>query len=205
MRSAVRRELAIPDDAVVFLTVGRITPAKGQSTVVQALLAATRQRQDLYAVFAGEPQNHDEAGKAYYRELQAFVADNGLGGHVIFAGFVEEIDRLYAAADVSVLPTHTEAFPRAITEAYAFGLPCIATCVGGIPEIVEHGRNGFLFEVDDNGALAGHMLELVAHPELRREFGERGQQWVADNLSPERHAEMVMSLYAAVLGRAGRC
>ena len=96
--------------------------------------------------------------------LEARAATLSLGGAVSFLGHCEDIPARLAASDLFVLPSRSEAFPNAVLEAMAIGLPTIASAVGGLLEVIDHGRNGVLVPPGDAGALAAEICALMADP-----------------------------------------
>jgi glycosyltransferase involved in cell wall biosynthesis len=88
----------------------------------------------------------------------------------------EALTRLYAEADVFVLPTKAECFGIVLTEAMGAGLPCVSCPTGGVPEVVEHGASGLLVPPDDASALGEALETLVTDKGLRRRLGQRGRE-----------------------------
>lgn len=108
--------------------------------------------------------------------LRALCQDLSLDGHVTFYGRVENqhIPGIYEQLDVLVVPSiWPENNPVTIIEAMASGIPVIASNIGGIGELVEEGSTGFLVPPRDSAALAERIMRFLAHPELRREMGEK--------------------------------
>lgn len=103
-----------------------------------------------------------------------------LGERATFLGSVpyESMPAVYDAMDAFVLPSHTEGLPRTVLEAQAGGTPVVATRVGGVPEVVEHGETGLLAAPRDVGALAAHLATLAGDGDRRRSLGDAGQRAV---------------------------
>jgi glycosyltransferase involved in cell wall biosynthesis len=95
--------------------------------------------------------------------------------NVRFTGWVDNVADYYGAMDVFAFPSRNEALGSAILEAMSFGLPVVASRVGGIPEIVRDGVEGFLFHENDSNALAERILDLAGNVELRRRLGEQAR------------------------------
>src|SRR6202011_4083955 len=102
----------------------------------------------------------------------------GLHEHFVLAGFRADLDRWLSAFDVTVLPSHTEGLPNVVLEAFAAGVPVVATAVGGTPEVVEDGVNGYLVPAGDPVSLAEKIALLLRSEALRREMGARGKATV---------------------------
>ena len=101
-----------------------------------------------------------------------------LEGIVIFHGELgsDALAQFYSRADILVHPSHTEAFPRVIVEAMGHSLPCVATAVGGTPEAVENGRNGYLVPVGKPDEMARRVLDILTHEETCRAFSQEADR-----------------------------
>lgn len=167
VRAAARSELGIPPNAPLAITVAVLRPPKGIDDMLAAMPAAFDRLPDLHYLVVGE-------GSARY-DLERLVSEHGLDDRVIFAGNRSDVPRMLAAADIFVLPTHTEALPTAVAEAMAAGLPVVATRVGGIPEMVDS-DTGILVEPGDRDGLAVAVCDILADADMGRSLGERGAQ-----------------------------
>ncbi len=128
------------------------------------------------------------------------LGKNGCAEHVKFWGKVDNtrIWEAYRETDVLVLPSiWPENHPVSITEAMSSGIPVIASRIGGIPELVEHGKTGFLFESGNPADLAAKMDRLVADPKLREVFGRTGQIRMRDNTYPNQ-VQKLLHIYQSV-------
>ena len=105
----------------------------------------------------------------------------------------------YSAADVFLLPTLADNLPNTLIESLACATPAVATDVGGVPEIVEDGRNGLLRPIDAD-ALGGALADLLADGELRRRLGGAGRESVLERFRLETQARRYRELYESVLG-----
>jgi glycosyltransferase involved in cell wall biosynthesis len=128
-----------------------------------------------------------------------------LGSSIIFQPFVPPSARYLRALDLFVLPSRWEAFPIAVLEAMACGIPQVATDVGGTPEAVEHGETGLLVPPGDPAALARAAAELVHDPERRARMAEAGRQRHASLFTVERMVAQTAGVYEEALsgGRSG--
>jgi glycosyltransferase involved in cell wall biosynthesis len=187
----------VPDrrghETVQFLFLGRIDDRKGAFELLDAyhaLPAATRASTRI--VFAGDGR---------VGELQRRAAE--IGPDVVVHSWLdrEERDHLLAASDVLVLPSHHEGVPMAILEAMAYGLPVIATPVGGIPDVVQHGREGLLVEAGDQAALTTALARMVAEPALRASWG-RAARATAESLDVTSYGQRLLEFYQAITADA---
>lgn len=164
IRAALRRRLAIPDEALVIGSVGRMVPLKDFVTLLQAAETLMPDVENLHVVLVG-------AGPEL-AALRKYV-DNSppLSGHVAFTGATDEIGELLNAMDIFVLPSLMEGMSNTLLEAMAVGLPVIATRVGGNPEVLAEGRCGYLFTPQDVTELAALLRILANNRQLRKNFG----------------------------------
>ncbi|MHC4430422.1 MAG: glycosyltransferase [Planctomycetota bacterium] len=152
-KSEARRMLGLSPEAFVFGTVGRLAPTKGLGFLVEAFSRAKEHIPSAQLVLLG-----DGPARA---QLERQALDSSCGGSIHFLGHKDNIEQLYRAMDVFVLSSIAEGMPRAILEAMAAGVPCIATEVGGIPEIINSPEVGLLVRPSDPDALAGAMVTLA--------------------------------------------
>jgi glycosyltransferase involved in cell wall biosynthesis len=159
----------------VVLYLGRLNPLKGPQYLIRAAPTIVREYPDATFLFVGPEQS------GYSGSLRALASNLGVDSHVHFLGPIYDLQKkmqAYASCDVFVLPTAFEGTSQAIFEAMAQGKPVVATRVGGIPSQIDDGREGFLVEYADSGALASKVLEVLKTPGLAAEMGARGRQRV---------------------------
>nr|WP_281173804.1 glycosyltransferase family 4 protein [Deferrisoma camini] len=160
-------------DGSRILFVGDLLPVKGVDLLVRAFgrLRAGGIRCSLTLVGVGPERT----------SLEETAADLGVAGEVRFRGQVpnQEVLAEMLQADVLVLPSRREGLPNVLLEAMAAGCPVVASTAGGIPEIVDGGRNGLLFPAGDGDALFARLQELLTSPGLRCRLAEGGREYVA--------------------------
>ena len=115
--------------------------------------------------------------------LESQIVARGLQGRFHIAGHHSDLDKYYPHLDLLALPSYTEGLPNVVLEAFAAGVPVVATAVGGTPEAVLHGINGYLVEAGDSRALAGRIADMLADPARRREMAANGQRYVRQEFS----------------------
>ena len=174
-------------DPVVFGFVGRFVPIKNLPLLIDAFARVHAERPEARLVLVG-----DGEGRA---SLEADVAARGIQQAVAFAGWRQDLAAVYREVDVMVLTSLNEGTPVAIIEAMAAGLAAIATEVGGVPDVVEHGVNGVLIPSESAAALAGAMLALARDPLERRRLGLAGREMVRARFGAERLVADVAWLY----------
>jgi glycosyltransferase involved in cell wall biosynthesis len=186
-KAALRSRLGLPLDAPLALFVGRLSPEKrvGLLTGAWATVRAAIPQACLMIVGGGP----DEV---------ALKQQAGEG--VLFMGSQPDVLPYLQAADLFVLPSAAEGLSLALLEALACGLPAIATAVGGNPEVIAQGENGWLVPPDDPAALAAAIRTLLADDKLRRSLGEHGRAQVVQRYSLATMADRLVALYRQVLG-----
>jgi glycosyltransferase involved in cell wall biosynthesis len=166
---------------------------KGHAVAVDAIARLRERFPNLRLLVAGEGPARAEVERA--------VAT--LGGAGVLAGHRDDVMAVLDAADVLVHPSRIDAFPTALLEALAAGVPAVATAVGGIPEIVEDGRTGVLVGASaDGAALAAALEPLLADRALRGQLAAWGRERFAARYSAARWAQNLRGLYDDVLTRA---
>jgi L-malate glycosyltransferase len=140
--------------------------------------------------------------------LEKLAADLGLEGRACFLGERHDMTSILASVDVSVLFSFSESMPNVILEAMAAGVPVVASCVGGNPEVVRDKATGLLVKAGDQEQLVEALMTLVEHPDLRFEYGQRGkrlaeEQFLMDRIA-RRYEELYKSLFEEKCGRAAR-
>ena len=113
-----------------------------------------------------------------------------------------ELFRLFKQADVFTLPSRADLSPNVISEAMAFGLPVVATDVGAVSEVVQHGKTGYLVAVDDKEALAGRLSELASNHRKRDHMGEEARKYAVENLNMRTNAEKILDYLKEVADRS---
>ena len=146
---------------------GRLSPEKGFGVLVEA--AAIVAGSDPGAGFI-------HFGDGPLREpIRRRIEELGLERRFILAGLRDDLDRFLPHWDLSVLPSFTEGLPTVVLESYAAGVPVVATAVGGTPEAVADGVDGYLVPPGDRNALARRILDVLRAGDRRREMGRRGR------------------------------
>jgi glycosyltransferase involved in cell wall biosynthesis len=196
-RRQARARLGVDPDAVVVGTVARLVWQKG----FHELFVAAEYIRDLFpdvvfvVVGGSEP---DKADAISAEELAAA----GSRGRIVFAGSRDQMEHVYPAFDLFVLPSHREGFPRSAMEAAASGLPVIATDIRGCRQVVSHGRSGLLVPLKDPVRLGTAIEELVADPALRQRMGTAGRRKAEDEFDDRAVVSKTMDAYERVLVRA---
>ena len=188
--------LQADESSVVVGIAARLNPVKDIATLVRGFALAHQTCPNLRLLIAGDGEQMDML-KNLAREL-------GVAEQVCFAGWVTDTDSFYNALDINTLTSLSETFPYSLTEGARAGLPTVASRVGGVPYLIEHGVHGFLFEAGDAQALARHLVALAQDPELRRHIGQRLYQRAKADYSLESTLQRQLDIYQTILRRQAR-
>ncbi|MEO8264685.1 MAG: glycosyltransferase [Ilumatobacteraceae bacterium] len=170
-RAGARNALGLPLDSPVLLFVGRIQPLKGPDVAVRAL--AELNRPNALLLIVGGASGVE--GDLEMQHLQALISELGVEGQV---RFVEPqphhiLSTYYRAADVVLVPSRSESFGLVALEASACGIPVVASGVGGLLTLVDHGSTGFLVPERDPSLYAQYIAEVLDHPQQSAQMGRR--------------------------------
>ena len=145
-------------DVPRMVCIGRLSGQKGQLVLLQAAAVLKREGVPFQLVLAGDGEMRGV--------IEAAIAQLGLGQHVSITGWIDapRVREELLAARAMVLPSFAEGLPVVVMEAMALGRPVLTTYIAGIPELVQHGRTGWLFPAGDVGALVAAMKECLATP-----------------------------------------
>lgn len=156
VRAAVRAELGLAEDQVMILNVGRLTPEKAQVRLAEAAASLADSMPGLRFFIAGEGPCREE--------LEKQIAGSKAGKNFTLLGNRSDVDRLLNAADLFVLYSDTEGMPVSLMEAMSAGLPCIASDLEGIAQLIPDERFGILIPAGDSGLLAETIRKTLADP-----------------------------------------
>lgn len=197
-KNKVKRALGFGDNRVV-LYVGRLYSRKGLPTLLKAASIVLRRTKNVKFVISGKSFHKEE------EKLRALVEKLKLQKDVLFAGYTpdEKLPQLYQASDVFVLPSTYEGLPFTLLEALASGLPAVATNVGGVPEVIADGKNGFLVSPLDFQDLAEKILYLLENPSFAFEMGRLGRKTVEEKFTWQNVTRQVLEIYNKVLTKRG--
>jgi glycosyltransferase involved in cell wall biosynthesis len=189
---AVRRALGIGEYALVVAMLSVIREGKGHDVAIAAAARLRARFPLLELLIVGDGEERPR--------LEALAARDG---GVTFAGHRDDVMEVLDAADVLLHPSRIDAFPGALLEAMAAGLPIVATAVGGIPDIVEDGATGVLIPPPATpAAVADTLAPLLADAGLRAALARRGRERFERRFSVERWLERTRAVYESVLGEA---
>lgn len=163
----LRERFGLPRDTLLVGLVGRLSPEKAPDVLVRAASLLHERLPDVHFMIVGEGPMRTQLVEAIERQ--------GLQSHVHLLGRIDDVLPIYHDLDLQVSSSHSEAMPLALMEGMATGLCVVATRVGGVPEIVEHGRSGWLVAARDHEDIAGRIHQMLTQPDLRQRMGERAR------------------------------
>jgi glycosyltransferase involved in cell wall biosynthesis len=215
-RAMFRRVYGVADDEVAVGIVGRLVPVKNHDLFLQAfrqVREAAPGRIRAFIVGDGEERERlegltDQLGlsRAHGPYFNGHGFGHGVHGHpaveradVTFTSWVKEIDIVNAGVDIVALTSHNEGTPVSLIEAQASSTPVVSTRVGGIENVVAHGRTGLLSPPDDVDAFASNLLKLVQDRGLRHELALHGWDHVRERYHYTRLVNDTARLYAELL------
>ena len=177
------------DRDVVIIHISNFRPVKRIQDLVYAMTMVVKRAQNARLVLVGDgPERYD---------VERLIDHLGLSRNVLVTGFRSDVADLLRCSDIFVLCSQSESAPLALLEGMSSGLPVVATSVGGIPEIVRDGFNGFLVPPKHPEALAAKIIELNEDKQLRRRLGEAARSTILERYT----AENVVQRYEEVLER----
>jgi len=194
-RQETRRVLGIPEEAFVVGWFGRMTAVKRTPDVVRAFRSLVDAGVDGRLLLVGDGPEREG--------LERLAHELGVMRRCLFLGYQEEVGRYYDALDALVLPSGNEGTPVSVIESLAAARPVVATRVGGTPDVVRDGLDGFLVELGDVESIAGRLGELAADPVRRAQMGAAGKEHVRERYAVGRLVADTEHLYRSLLEAKG--
>ncbi len=190
-REAARNRFSISPESACLGNVAAFVEEKGHVLLLHALADLRAQYPRLILLLAGEgPEKAN---------LQALARQLGIDDMVKFAGFVPDVESVYAATDLFVFPSHQEPLAVAMLSAMAYGLPLVAFASGGNPEAVEDGKNGLLVKDLNSSDLAAAIARLLSNPDEARRLGESARETVKAHFSADRMVDETLRVYETLV------
>jgi glycosyltransferase involved in cell wall biosynthesis len=192
--SDMRRILGAADDRLLVGAIGNVRPAKDYPMLVRAFAELSARMTDVHFVVVGDTRD------PVFPELLRMRDELGLTDRLTFAGFHDDVARVFRALDLFVLGSSSEGFSLATVQALAAGVPVVATRCGGPEEIIEHARSGFLVDSGNWKSFADGMERVLRDAELRAQFRAAGRRTVERSFSRKAMLERYQALYSEMLG-----
>lgn len=171
--------------------VGRLHPVKGHRYFLRAAAEILKERTDVHFLVVGCGPERDS--------LEEYTGKLGISDHVTFTGFVSDVSELMPDLNLLIVPSLWEGFGLTALEAMAVGVPVVATSVGGLPEIVDHGTTGLLVPPADEAGLTRGIVWMLDHPQEAVEMAAAAKEVVEQKFSASAMARRTEDLYRRLL------
>lgn len=190
-KDEVRKELGLNENEITIGMLARFSPGKGHEEFLYAARELNKSHSNLKFLVVGEASR----GESEYAEsIKQLAKVCGLN-NVIFTGFRSDTERVLAAIDIFVFPSHSEAFGIALTEAMAMERPSVCAAADGVLDIAIDNKTSFLFEPQNSNDLKEKIELLINSPDTREKFGKAARQRVIENFDLEKLTEKVIEIY----------
>ena len=174
----------------------RLTAVKDIATTVRAFAAALHDAPQLRLFIAGEGEDEDM--------LKKLCTQLGVSDRVTFCGWVSPVEPFFRAMDINLLSSVSETFPYSILEGICAGCATICSDVGGMPELIDTGENGYIFPIGDFKKLSEYMVRLANDAELRQTFAQALYEKASRDFSKDKMCERQEANYRHLLARFHR-
>ncbi|KGE17789.1 N-acetyl-alpha-D-glucosaminyl L-malate synthase BshA [Paenibacillus wynnii] len=188
--SDLRDDFATPDEKIL-MHISNFRPVKRVSDVID-VFARVSARLPSRLLLVGEGPE--------LPKIQAKIAEMGLEDKVRFLGKQDEIAQVISMADLLLLPSEKESFGLVALEAMACGVPTIGSMTGGIPELIQHGKTGFLAPVGDTAAMADYAITLLSDEYKAQQFREACLRRACEDFNKDKITRQYEDIYYRVLG-----
>ncbi len=192
-RAECRAQYKLLPGAKLIGTVGRLAPVKNHKLLIEALFLVRQTVPDVHLAIIGEGEMREA--------LAAYAADLSVSEYVSLVKETQTIDHFYGAIDIFCLSSDSEGMPLTLLEALASGVPVVSTEVGGIPEIIENGKTGYLVPRGSADSLAQRIVELLQNPSKATELALSGRKMVHERFPAEKMIAATEAVYEEVLAK----
>ena len=176
----------------LIVSVGRFAPEKGHRYLIEALNLLKQHNIAWRCTFLGEGELETE--------LRALASEYGLSNRITFPGFCEDVFSVLLTADVFVLPSLHEGSPNALIEAMGIGMPCVASDVGGITDLIEEEKDGIRVPPRDASALAASLHRVLTEPDFASELGRNARATIQQKFDSAASIERLEAIYCRMSG-----
>lgn len=190
----LRKKYSIGKDVAIVGTLGRLSPEKGHRHFLHMAAEVLAKEKNVMFVIAGKEEQISVGS------LKEIASNLSIKDKVIFTGFVEDPRTIIGEFTIGVITSRfSETISRAAFEYKAYSKPVIATNVNVLPEIIEHGKSGLIYEIDDIKGMAEGVVSLLRNEDQCREWGDKGRKEIENNYSIEFIAEETLHVYRDIL------
>jgi glycosyltransferase involved in cell wall biosynthesis len=191
----LKKQFDLPDTSIVCTGIGRLVPQKGFDILIDAFAKIASQVPNLYCLIIGEGEDKEK--------LSEQIHAVGLKTRIRLIGYHERAKAMsiLKSSDIFVMPSRYEGTPIALLEAAALARPILATCAGGIPELVTHDQHAYLVPTHDPGALAEGFVKLAQNREYAQRLGRNAQGRVRERFNPAAQVKETWAAYEKAFAR----
>ncbi len=179
------RKVLMPEKTIRLCIAGSLHRGKGQHHAIKALSVLKQSFPNMTLDIVGA------GNRLYVRELEKLCSEVGVSASVVWSGYVSDVAAVFRRSDISLVCSRNEAFGRVVVEAMAEGCPVVGSRSGGIPEIIEHGVNGLLYNYESIDDLVRQVSVLINNQELYSKIARRGVVDAYKRFSRRRYAEQI--------------
>lgn len=191
IRETTRKNWGISKTGFVLGYTGRLSEEKGLRFLFEAIGRLVEKDSELTVLLVGDgPQR---------TFLEAMAKDLDIQDHVVFAGFQKDVTQFLPAFDAFVLPSLTEGTPMAMLEAMSFGVPVVATKVGGIPKVITHGKTGVMIAPSDVSGIVSAIIALQKDTEYQALLSQGARELIEKHYNLDIQVKKVEALYRELL------
>ncbi len=192
-RTAMREEFGVDDKKQIVGMIAQLSYWKGIPYFLRAIPLILRKCPNTRFLIVGDGLDREK--------LEIMARTQGISPYVIFTGFRRDIPEIISAIDISVLSSLREGLPLALLESMAMSKPVVATDVGGVSEIVQDDKTGFLIPPRDSDALSDAIIKLLKDKEKANKFGKAGRKYVEENFSLNQMVKKYENLYVQITNK----
>jgi L-malate glycosyltransferase len=191
-RAQARQKWGVAEGAPLLGCVGKLLPDKGQECLIRAMVQIRKDFPGAKLILAGDGSTR--------RELEKLAAELQLSRAIIFSGFVRDVESVYAALDVFLLPSYFEALNNSLLAAMSYEIPSIAFSRGALTEIMEEGKSGLFVSGPEAGEISTAVKRILSDSQFARSLGQAARVRVAENFTAERMVDQTLKIYEELLG-----
>lgn len=193
--AALKKQFNLPPQSIVATGVGRLVPQKGFDILTEAFQKIASQVPDLHCLIIGEGEDKEK--------LSAQIRNAGLENRIHLLGYRDRqnVLSIVKSSDIFIMPSRYEGTPIALLEAAALSRPILATCAGGIPEMVTHDQHAYLVPTQDPDAFAQGFVKMAVDHDYAHQLGQSAQQRVRQRFNPQTQLEETWAAYEKALVR----
>jgi glycosyltransferase involved in cell wall biosynthesis len=194
-KASAKQKVGAPQKIPLILLVANLAPHKGHETGIRAVAILKERGVNAWLWFAGIERGDSVE---YTERLKTLCGELGVAGRVRFLGQRSDVPELLRAADFFLLPSTSEGLPLSILEAQASKVPVIAAPTAGIPEIIRHGKTGFLVRADDAAGYAHQLCDLIQNSNQCASIVDRGYNSIQQDYTWNRYVERIWDVYLSL-------